>query len=263
MKFEAMVSRESGDVRRATARSARTPWAVAAVPLGFLVATAPATTIDWVQWSSGGTGSNVINGTGSGLTVTGTFTSEPTGFNFWRPRATNISDAAWPYSNTNVEYWEIAQSGSDYIATATFDFSNTGGLAAGGSIALIDVENPGSSIQVEGYRWNGSSYDLVAVDWADNTYTLNPASSQAIWNASTNTLTGAGGQVGGVDTFSMLTSNEQLDRIVLSFDVAGDDGIGIAFTSSNIDAAANPVPGAGLAGLATAGLAGTTRRRRR
>ena len=61
----------------------------------------------------------------------------------------------------------------------------------------------------------------------------------------------------------MLTSDTQLDRVVLTIFTTADDGMGIAFTQGNIDAAVNAVPGAGLAGLATLGLAGLARRRRR
>ena len=243
----------------------RAMWAVAALSLGVAAAVAPAATIDWVQWTDGGgtAPGGIINGTGSGLTVTGTFTHKPTAG--WQSATATISDSAWPYTNTDVDYWAFVQ--QNLSTTAIFDFSNSGGLAAGGSLALIDVEHGNTSIQVKGYRETSpgsGSYAEVAVTWAYNVFTISPGSSQAIWNASTNTLTGAGGSyLGGVDTFSMLTSDTQLDRVELTIFTTADDGMGVAFTSGNIDAAVNAVPGAGLAGLATAGLAGTTRRRRR
>lgn len=242
----------------------RAMWAVAALSLGVAATVAPATTIDWVQWTNDSSVSGpgaVLNGTGSGLTVTGTFTHKPTAG--WQSATATISDSDWPYSNTSVEYWAFVQ--QNLSTTATYDFSNTGGLAAGGSLALIDVEHGNTSIQVRGYRETApGTYTEVAVTWAYNVFTITPTSSQAIWNSSTNTLSGAGGVYqGGVDTFSMLTSDTQLDRVVLTIFTTADDGMGIAFTQGNIDAAVNAVPGAGVAGLATLGLAGLARRRRR
>ena len=238
--------------------------AVASTMLG-IGAPAAAATIDWVNWTDGGgTGSYLINGTGSGLNVTGSFTAKTTGSgsNWFNNSSVNISDGDWPYSNTNLSFWQAYKSGA-YNTTATFDFTNTGGLAAGGSLAMIDVENAPSSIAVRGYQWTGSSYQLVSVNWAYNVFTINPSSLQAVWNSSTNTLTGAGGTlVGGIDTFSMLTSDTRLDRIELTISMAGD-GFGIGFTSANINAATNGVPLPGAAGVAACGLIGLARRRRR
>ncbi len=74
-------------------------------------------------------------------------------------------------------------------------------------------------------------------------------------------MTGGGERVVGYSMFSMLTSDVRLDRIVLDMNLNTGDGFGIGFTQTNI--AAGAVPGAGLAGLATIGLAGVSRRRRR
>lgn len=219
--------------------------------------------ISWVSWTDGGgTGPYLINGSGSGLTVTGSFGAKATGTGSnWYQNTANITDVDWPYADTTVTFWQVYKS-TAYSTTATFDFSNVGGLAAGGSLSLLDLERSTNSIAVSGYQWDGSAYQLVAVNWAFNNFTINPASSQAVWNSGTNTLTGGGGTViGGIDTFSMLTSDVRLDRIVLTLSIPTGDGIGIGFTQANIAAALVPLPGA--AGFAALGLVAMPRRRRR
>ena len=93
-----------------------------------------------------------------------------------------------------------------------------------------------------------------------NSFTINPASSQAAWNPTTSTLSGQGGTViGGIDTFAILTSDVRLDRIVLSVSLPTSDGIGIGFTQQNVAAAMVPAPGT----IALLGAATCIRRRRR
>lgn len=143
------IAADSGLAAKAGARA---PWALAALASAWLATTASGSTIDWVNWTDGGgSGPYLINGTGSGLSVSGSFTAKTSGSgsNWFNNSSVNITDVDWPYSNTNLSFWQAYQTGT-YNTTATFDFTNTGGLAAGGSLALIDVEAGASSLQVRG-----------------------------------------------------------------------------------------------------------------
>lgn len=230
------------------------------------VSVAHAGNISWVQWSDGGTtGSGAstrynISGTDatSGLAVGGSFTRKGNGN--WYQNTANITDTDWNYANKTVTFWQTYNSATGFSSAATFTFTNTGGLAAGGSLAILDLERTGNSIGVTGYQWNGSSYSQVAVNWAFSQFTINVASAQPLWDAATNTLSGnALTYPGGIDNFAMLTSNVRLDRIDLSINLPYADGIGIGFTQANI--AADTVPAPGVLGML--GAAGVFRSRRR
>jgi len=223
--------------------------------VGGLATPATASTIDWVTWNP--SDSNVINGTSSALAVTGNFTAK--GNDTWAQANVTITDPTWTFANNQITPWQIRNTGSAYVATGDFDFTNTGGLAAGGSLAILDLEEPDATVGVTGYQWNGSSYNVVAVNWSYSYFTTDVGATPPVWNGTTNVLTGGGQAVGGWSMFSMLTSDVRLDRITFAFNVTAGDGFGIAFTQANVAA----VPGAGIAGLATLGLAGISRRRRR
>ena len=252
---------------RAMASSSR--LAIAAIggalltAVGGLATPATASTIEWVGWGTpGGTGPYTVSGSAptSGLTVDASYTAQAA--NDWQnDTGIAITDSSWTFTPNTMTAWNIYQSGSNYAATGTFNFTNTGGLAAGGSLAILDVEDLTSTVGVKGFQWNGSSYQEVTVNWSYSYYTIQSDATAPIWNGTTNVLTGGGQGVAGYSMFSMLTSDVQLDRIVLDINLDAGDGIGIGFTQTNI--AAGAVPGAGLVGLATVGLAGTTRRRRR
>jgi len=231
--------------------------------IGGLATPATASTIEWVGWTdTGGTGPYTVSGSAptSGLTVAASYTAKAA--NGWQEdTGIAITDSSWTFTPNTMTAWNIYQSGSNYAATGTFDFTNTGGLAAGGSLGILDVEDLTSTIGVKGYQWNGSSYDEVTVNWSYSYYTIQSTATAPVWNGTTNVLTGGGERVGGYSMFSMLTSDVRLDRIVLDMNLNTGDGFGIGFTQTNI--AAGAVPGAGLAGLATIGLAGVSRRRRR
>lgn len=225
-----------------------------------VASSAPGSTIEWVSWTDdGGTGPYDISGTaaGSGLAVDGSFTSRAN--STWQQGNVTITDPAWAFANNQLTAWEINSTSGRYQATGTFDFTNPGGLAAGGSLAILDIEQADSTVGVTGYQWNGSSYVAVAVNWVYSYFTTDVGATPPVWNGTTNVLTGGGVQVGGWSMFSMLTSDVRLDRIVFEFDVRQGDGFGLAFTQADVSA----VPGAGLAGLAAVGLAGLSRRRRR
>ena len=228
---------------------------------GVMAAAAHADSISWVDWTDGGEseGEHLVNGTAADLTVAASFTarSSPT----WGSGTGTIGDPNWGFDETSLPFWAVG--GAGYSAVGTFDFTNEGGLQAGGSLAIVDLENrfgQVNTVGVKGYQWDGSAYQEVAVQWTYSYFYLqDPNAGTPTWDPATATLTG-GEFLPSASSFAMLTSDRRLDRIVL--DIDSSDPVGFAFTQSNVAAGANaPVPGvAALAPLAAAGLA---RRRRR
>jgi hypothetical protein len=217
--------------------------------------------ISWVNgFVSSGSGPFDVSGgdSQSGLAVAASFSSRTVAT--WSQGAAVIPGADWPFTgDRSTTFWQMYQE-TAFSSTATVDFVNSGGLPAGGSVSIADLESTGSSITIAGFVWSGSGYQQVDVAWELNNFELNPASAQPNWNSVTKTLTGGGGPAfSGIDTFAILTSSARLDRLVLTIDLVAGDGIGIGFTETDVAGAMIPSFG----GLGAFGVFGVLGRRRR
>jgi hypothetical protein len=219
-----------------------------------------AATVDWVSFA--GFPPSGLSRTGltspDGLVVDVAF-SNITGFASIAPAALTavLDDAAWPFENQNVPVLVATGSGNgpDINTVLTLTFTNPGGLPAGGSLAILDLETAGTTVTIQGLV----NDNLVPVSWGVAQYDVSGSNvPAATWNSLTNTLTAPGVEgFGGLNSFSFLTSNVALDEIRLTVFGAGGDGIGVGVTSTAI--AAVPAPPALLL-MATA-LGGLLARR--
>jgi len=150
----------------------------------------------------------------------------------------DIDDPAWPFANRAVSYL-LVQSQSPYTleTTLSFAFTSPGGLPAGGSIGIVDLEFTSSSVRFIGYR-DGLEVD---VDWSVSFYQTDGVDvPDAIWDPATNTLRGSSSS--GYPTennFSFLVSDAELDSVVMLVTAANGDGIGFATSSTTVP---NPDP---------------------
>lgn len=187
-----------------------------------------AETIDWVTWTPSTSPGTTSTGAGSSLTVNANWTVR-TNITFAN-RSINLTDPTWPFSNQNVGHMWLSQAGTVLYNNVTIDFTSPGGLAAGGSIGFVDIDNTQTYFTITAYLYNGVEYVETAVDWSYATYKNVSSNPVASWNPTTNTIKGEGG---GSDVFSFLTSNVRIDRIVLNGRTV-DDGWGFAASSTSV-----------------------------
>ena len=124
----------------------------------------------------------------------------------------------------------LSQAGTVPYVNATIDFTNIGGLAAGGAIGFVDIDNTSTSFAVSAYVLDGVDYVPQAVNWTFINFKNNPADPVPTWNSSNNTITGGGV---GNDVFSFLTTDVRVDRIVLNGQTV-NDGWGFAASSTSV-----------------------------
>lgn len=216
-----MINRRGLGFRRKTLASAGVAFA-----WGIWFATCSAGAIDWVSWTPSVAPATTSTGSGSGLTVAADWTVR-TNIQF-ENRTINITEASWPFTNSDVVHMWLSQAGTVPYSNATIDFTNAGGMAAGGSIGFVDIDNGSTSFQVTAYVDDGQGgYAVQPVNWSYTTFQNTPTDSPPAWDGATNTISGTGG---GSDVFAFLTSDTQIDRIVLNGQTV-NDGWGFAATS--------------------------------
>lgn len=230
--------------------------------LGLLhVQAAGAATVDWVSFS-GYTPLSLSQGgftSPDGLVVDVAF-SNVTGFAASAPVALTaiLDDPAWPFTNTDVPLLVVTGpgGGSDISTQMILSFSNPGGLPAGGSVAIADLETAGTSVTISGFANDAP----VAVNWALANYEVTGSNVPfPTWNPATGVLSAPGVPgFGGLNSFAFLTSDVALDEIRLAIFGAGGDGIAVGVTSSAVAV----VPGPPALLLLATGLAGLAVRRR-
>ncbi len=221
-----------------------------------------AETIGWVDFSSYVVGAQSQSGLSSpsGLQVDASY-SNLDNFNTVEvpspgPFTATIADLSWPFQNVIVpglfDAPEFLGSGPPILTQLTFQFTNPGGLAAGGSIAVMDLEDFSAFVTISGL----SGGVAVPVSWNFASYSvLGNNVEPPIWDPQTQTLSGPGGfsnPAGFPNNFALLTSDRQLDEVVLTISVNEGVGFGVAQV---------PEPGTGL--LVTTGALGLAASRRR
>lgn len=231
--------------------------------LGLLhMQSASSATVDWVSFA-GYTPLSLSQGgftSTDGLVVDVAF-SNVTGFAASAPVAltANLDDPAWPFTNNDVPLLVVTGpgGGSDINTQMILSFSNAGGLPAGGSLAIADLEAAGTSVTISGFA-NGLP---VAVNWLLVNYEVTGSNVPfPTWNAATGVLSAPGVEgFAGVNSFVFLTSDMRLDEIRLAIFGTGGDGVAVGVTSTSV--AVVPAPPALLL-LATA-IGGLAARRYR
>jgi hypothetical protein len=219
---------------------------------------ARAATIGWVDFSGYVVGAQSQCGLSStsGLQVCASF-SNVTNFNSIEspspaPGTATIADASWPYQNLDVSDLVIVPafpSGQNPISTQlTLQFTNPGGLAAGGSVAVMDLEfGFANSVGITGLSGGAP----VPVNWTFASYSVQGTNvAPPLWAPQVQTLFGPSdfsNPAGFPNNFALLTSDRQLDEVVFTIAVTE----GLAFGVGQV-----PEPGTllllgmGLAGLA-------------
>lgn len=206
-----------------------------------------AETISWVNWTPSTSPGTTSTGTGSGLTVDANWTRR-TDIQF-QNRSINLTDPAWTYDNDDVVHMWLAQAGTVPYNGVIIDFTNVGGLAAGGSIGFVDIDSSSTFFEITAYVDDGDGgFDVQDVDWAFNTYRNVATDGRPTWDPATNTIRGNGG---GNDVFAFLTSNVQVDRVRLDGQTVND---GWGFAATNISVVPEPTSllFIGLAGVVVA-----------
>ena len=209
-----------------------------------------AATINWVDFSSWTTGALSGEGFSSldGLTLDANF-SNTFGMRSGYPSSgsNTLDDPMWPFENNDVPFVRVISSTSTSLSTVlTYDFTSEGGLPAGGSLGIIDMEGANSSVKITGFQdglevgvnWDFVNYELVGSD--------GPAPD---WDSLTNTLSGnlTGGWA-NISNFAFLVSDTPIDTLVLEINGHRSDAIGFAVSAS-------PVPAPATAWMFLCGLA--------
>jgi hypothetical protein len=158
---------------------------------------ARAETIGWVDFSGYVVGAQSQCGLSSpsGLQVDASY-SNLNNFNSVKvpspgPFAATIADLSWPFQNVGVSGLFDAPAflgGGPPISTQlTFQFTNAGGLAAGGSIAVMDLEDFFAFVTIAGL----SGGVAVPVTWSFASYSVQGNNvAPPIWDPLTQTLRG-------------------------------------------------------------------------
>lgn len=202
-----------------------------------------AATVDWVDFSTYATGASSQGGftSSDGLSVSASF-SNLTNFSATSPAplVAIIDDPLWPFENASVSMLTAYGSSADIATQLTLAFDSSGGLPAGGSVAIVDLEFSTSSVALIGLV-NGST---VPVTWGFASYQVEGGNVlPPVWNPVTNTLTGPGGTVlPTVNNFVFLTTSVALDEIRFVIQGGAGDGIGFAVAADTVPAPV-PVPG--------------------
>lgn len=249
------------DAQFAAPHGPRAP-ALLGVMLGLLHAQAAgAATVDWVSFA----GYTPLSLSQSGFTspdglVVDVAFSNVTGFAASAPvaLAAILDDPAWPFTNSDVALLVITGpgGGSDISTQMTLSFSNPGGLPAGGSVAIADLETAGTSVTISGFANDAP----VSVNWALANYEVTGSNVPSpTWNPATGVFSAPGVPgFGGVNSFAFLTSDVPLDEIRLAIIGAGGDGVAVGVTSNSVAV----VPGPPAVLLLATSLAGLAVRRR-
>lgn len=208
--------------------------------LGLVVDHVYAETIHWVDFLSYPAGQLQANGLTSadGLEVDVSF-SNTQNMRSGAPSGASaiIDDPQWPFKNDVISALFIISSGSSTLTTTLgFDCVSLGGLPAGGSIGVVDLELIGTSATFLGFR-NGS---MVPVNW-DVSYfqTADVDMPQPAWNPELNRLTGTipqGQNHPSENNFVFLTTDVQLDAVQIEIVGAPGDGIEFAVAKTSVDA---------------------------
>lgn len=229
--------------------------------LGLLRAQADAATVDWVSFA-GYTPLSLSQGgftSPDGLVVDVAF-SNVSGFAASSPVPLTVvlDDPAWPFTNTDVPLLVVTGpgGGSDISTQMILHFSNAGGLSAGGSVAIADLETAGTSVTISGF----ASGAPVAVNWSLANYEVTGSNVPfPAWNSATAVISAPGVTgFGGINSFVFLTSDVPLDEIRLAIIGAGGDGVAVGVTSNSVAV----VPGPPAIILLATSLAGLAVRRR-
>lgn len=173
------------------------------------------------------------------------------------PTQATLDDPSWPFDELDVSALSIVPSllgaGPPISTQLTFEFTNPGGLAAGGSIAVMDLEfGPENTVAFAGFSGGAP----VPVNWSFASYAVAGEDvDPPLWDPASQTLRGPGdftNPTGFPNNFALLTTDRQLDRVVLTL-VLNE---GVAF-------AVGQVPEPGTLPLLFAGFVALAAQRRR
>ena len=163
-------------------------------------------------------------------------------------------------------YFQVAFDGADGpVGTVSYQFTFNGGLSTTSKLVFLDFD-VAETVVIKAYD---ASDNLIS--FANTSILLSPGQDETpryqdvAWTASG----GATGLLANINTDSesnivaSLSSTVAIHRLVYEFDLGGAGSTGNNSARFNFSAPVSAIPGAGVAGLATLGLAGLARRRRR
>lgn len=229
-------------------------------------APAAAQSINWVTFPTWIDESLTGTGTSADLDVAATFTLLSGTFDerpVYRPESASINDPIWPYTNTTVPALSaIGVNGGLISYEVRFDYTNTGGLPAGGSIVVIDLEAGMSIVEIQGLV----SGAVVPVQWDVSFLEVNGNNAEfPLWDPGTATLSGNDDVDTSTRNLVFLSSDRALDAV--EFAVSGPrDGIDFGTAAQTVTLAApapalDPLVALTLAALLTAAAVLTGLRR--
>jgi hypothetical protein len=207
-----------------------------------VAADAGAQAIGWVDFSSYVVGAQSQCGlvSPSGLEVCASF-SNVDNFNGVElpspsPTTATIADPSWPFENVDASGLVIVPafpSDSHPISTQlSLQFTNPGGLAAGGSIAVMDLEFGFANVVTIAGSSGGAP---VPVTWTFASYSVEGNNVfPPLW-IPPHTLLGPGDFSNPADfpnNFAVLTTDRQLDEVVLTISVTEGLAFGVGQPSS-------------------------------
>lgn len=191
-------------------------------------------TIDWVQFPNWIDGD--LSGVGSSpqLTVAADFQVLSGSFESNTPQFTNltrdITDPSWPFDNKVVRRLAADPNGDiEYIFT--YSYQNAGGLPAGGTIAIIDLEAPSSTIEFRGFQGGQE----VPVEWVVGFLELDGLNADfPTWDSSTNTLGGSTSVQASRTNLVFLTTDRPLDEVQMLHATTNNDSISFATAAQSV-----------------------------